>query len=175
MFGSPIEKAPASPSSEAPVRAPGPYGGVDVGTVGNGKGEADDRSDGVSCDNVDATESLGVMTGKGYKAGQDGDADDRYYFLMVFFIVIVIFNRFCSIFIYVILYVYILKIQLMLRYGHFSRASIVNSRMDLNDSSELADPLRGLSLRDATSSPGTRRLSSGSLLDLVSEVRCFSE
>lgn len=83
-FGSPIEKAAASPFSAAPACAPVPHVGVDVGTVGNGKGEADDRPGGVSCDGVDAAKSLGVMTGKGDKAGEDGDADDRYYFLLVF-------------------------------------------------------------------------------------------
>lgn len=79
MFGSPIDKAPASPSSEAPARAPRPHEDVDVG-----KGEANARSGGVSFDSVDAAGSLGVMTGEGYKAGQDGDADDRYYFSVVF-------------------------------------------------------------------------------------------
>ena len=41
--------------------------------------------------------------------------------------------------------------------------------MDLNDSSELAYTLCGSSIRDAVS-PGSRRVSSGSLLDVMDEV-----
>ncbi|CAM9790796.1 unnamed protein product, partial [Laminaria digitata] len=49
-----------------------------------------------------------------------------------------------------------------------------DSRKDLNDSSELAYTLCGSSIRDAVS-PGSRRVSSGSLLDVMDEVGEYEE